>query len=175
MSDTEDPIESARETVIAAMERSAETYGMNRSYGQLYGILFFADDPVSLDELVAASGYAKSTVSSAMQSLERLHLVHRRSIPGEGKKAFYEAERDFWTVLQELLRREVQYEIDTMTSALAEAEETLSDADSEQAERDLEKIRQLERMYEHSDRIVSLLTSTSIDRLAGVVDRLRGE
>ncbi|MFB6176837.1 MAG: GbsR/MarR family transcriptional regulator, partial [Halobaculum sp.] len=102
------PVAEAREKIVEAMERSAEIYGLNRSYGRLYGLLFFADEPVSLDELVAESGYAKSTVSTAMKDMERLHLVYRRSIPGEGKKAFFEAERDFWTVFQEFLRREVQ-------------------------------------------------------------------
>lgn len=171
--DVSGEVEEARETVIEAMERSADIYGLNRSYGQLYGLLFFADRPVSLDTLVTESGYAKSTVSTAMRDMERLHLVYRRSLPGEGKKAFYEAERDFWTVVQEFLRREVQREISIMTSALDEAEATLEAVDQEQAQKDLEKIRQLEQMYDHSQRLVSLLTSSSVNRLSGLLDRLR--
>jgi DNA-binding transcriptional regulator GbsR (MarR family) len=92
--------EVARETVIDAIERSAEVWGMKRSYGRLYGILYFALEPLSLDTLTERSGYAKSTVSSAMKTLERYHLIHRQSIPGEGKKAYFEAEMDFWYVLQ---------------------------------------------------------------------------
>lgn len=166
-------IEEAREEAIKGMERSAEIYGLNRSYGRLYGLLFFADGPVSLDELVQESGYAKSTVSTAMKELQRLHMVHRRSIPGEGKKAFYEAERDFWTVLQEFLRREVQREIDTMNRALASAEAKLHSVDSDQAEADLEKIQDLQQMYQRSQRTVNVLTSTSIERLAGLFNRLQ--
>jgi DNA-binding transcriptional regulator GbsR (MarR family) len=174
-SDSELPEEvaAARERVIEAMEQSADIYGLNRSYGRLYGLLFFAEDPVSLDELVAESGYAKSTVSTAMRDMERLHLVYRRSVQGEGKKAFYEAERDFWTVVQEFLRREVQRELTTMTAALEDAERRLAEADAEQAERDLERVRELERMYDRSQRLVNLLTGSSIDRLAGLLDRLR--
>jgi DNA-binding transcriptional regulator GbsR (MarR family) len=168
-------VEAAREEVVEAMERSAEIYGLNRSYGRLYGVLYFADGPVSLDELVDASGYAKSTVSTAMKDMERLHLVHRRSVPGEGKKAFYEAERDFWTVLQEFLRREARREIDTMSRAIDEAEDRLDGVDHEQAERDREKIEELDRMYDRSERLVNLLTSSSIDRLTGLVERLRGD
>ena len=168
-------VASARETVIEAMEHAADVYGLNRSYGRLYGLLFFADDPVSLDELVEESGYAKSTVSSAMNDMERLHLVYRRSIPGEGKKAFYEAERDFWTVVQEFLRREVTREITIMTRALGEAEDALEEVDDDQAERDLRKVRELERTYARSRRLVDLLTGSSVDRLAGVVERLKRE
>lgn len=178
-SETDEPptvseeVERAREEAIQGMERSAEIYGLNRSYGRLYGLLFFADGPVSLDELVRDSGYAKSTVSTAMKELQRLHMVHRRSVPGEGKKAYYEAERDFWTVLQEFLRREVQREIDTMTRSLESAESTLEDVSSEQAEADLEKIRDMQQMYRRSQQVVNLLTSSSINRLTGLLNRLQ--
>lgn len=167
-------IADARERVIAAMERSAELYGLKRSYGRLYGTLFFADDPVSLDELVDDTGYAKSTVSTAMQQMEGLHLVHRRSIPGEGKKAFFEAETDLWRVVQQFLKHEVKREIDIMTRALEDAEATLEASDHPQASEDLEKIRTLHTLYERSERVVDLLTSSSIERLAGLLDRLRG-
>lgn len=63
---------------------------------------------MSLDELVERSAYAKLTVSSAMNDMERLHMMYRRSVPGEGKKAFYEVERDFWTIIQETIRGEIQ-------------------------------------------------------------------
>lgn len=171
--DAHEEVDNAREEVIEAMERSAEIWGLNRSYGRLYGLLFFAEGPVSLDSLVEESGYAKSTVSTAMKEMQRLHMVHRRSIPGEGKKAFYEAERDFWTVLQEFLRREVQREIDTMTRSLESAEDHLEAVDSDQAQQDLEKIRDLQRMYHRSQQLVNILTSSSIDRLTGLINRLQ--
>lgn len=171
--DVSEDITTARETVIESMEQSADIYGLNRSYGRLYGLLFFADEPVSLDTLVVESGYAKSTVSTAMRDMERLHLVYRRSVPGEGKKAFYEAERDFWTVVQEFLRREVRREITVMMSALEEAEQTLESVDNKQASQDLEKIHELTKTYNRSKQLVDLLTSSSIDRLTGLTDRLR--
>jgi DNA-binding transcriptional regulator GbsR (MarR family) len=89
---SEPDVDAACEEVIEAMARSMEIYGANRSYGRLYGILLFAEDPLSLDTLTEESGYAKSTVSTAMKTFERLYLVHRRAIPGEGKKAYFEAE-----------------------------------------------------------------------------------
>jgi DNA-binding transcriptional regulator GbsR (MarR family) len=171
MNDDDQSVEHARREVIEAMEQSAELYGLNRSHGRLYGILFFQDEPISLDDLVEQSGYAKSTVSTAMRNLERVHLVHRRSIPGEGKKAFYEAERDFWHVVQQFLRGEVQQEIDIMTRTLESAREQLEAVDDERAAQDLERIRSLERMYSHSETLVGLLTNESIERLIKLLDR----
>lgn len=157
--------DEARERVIDAFERSAGIYGLNRSYGRLYGILYFAQEPKSLDALAEESGFAKSTVSTAMTELERFHMVHRRSLSGEGKRAFFEAERDFWRILREFLNREVRREVDTMTRALDDAAEALEDTDTERAEQDLERVQDLQRVYSQSEAFLDLVTRAPADRL----------
>ncbi|MFC7057780.1 GbsR/MarR family transcriptional regulator [Halovenus salina] len=124
----ETEVERAREEVIEAMATTAEMYGTKRSLGRLYGILYFADGPLSLDDLAERSDYAKSTVSSAMSTLERYYLVKRRSLPGEGKRAFFEAEREWWDVMKRLLETEGQREIVTMNRALDTAQQRLEAA-----------------------------------------------
>ena len=173
--DVPEPVEEARQEVIEAAARSAEVYGLNRSYGRLYAFLFFADEPLSLDDLVEQSGYAKSTVSTAMQHMERLHIVHRRSVPGEGKRLYYEAETDFWHVIQQVLNQEVRREIRTMTQALESAGETLEGVEDEQAAADLEKIRSLEGQYREWETILNILTSEPVDRLRSLLASIRSE
>jgi DNA-binding transcriptional regulator GbsR (MarR family) len=165
--------DAAREEVIEAMARSIEMYGANQSYGRLYGILFFAEEPMSLDTLTEESGYAKSTVSTAMESLSQIHLIHRQSIPGEGKKAYYEAETDWWYVFQEVLNQEVMREIRIMGRALDSAAETLADAESEKTQRDFEKIRKLQRLFARSEQLVELLTGQSLNQLVSMLKQAR--
>lgn len=169
--DREGDAAEARERVIEAIERSAELYGVKRSYGRLYGILFFEPEPLSLDELVDRSGYAKSTVSNAMATLERFHMVHRRSIPGEGKRAYFEAETDLWHVFQQFLQQEVRREIVTMSRALEDAEELLEASDADRADRDLERVRRLKRVYDRSETVVDLLSRLSLSRLRELLGR----
>jgi DNA-binding transcriptional regulator GbsR (MarR family) len=173
MSENDEAVAEAREEVIEALARSAAVYGLKRSYGRLYGILFFAEEPMSLDELSEESEYAKSTVSTAMKALERYHFVHRRSIPGEGKKAYFEAETDFWHIFQEFLQREVTREIDIMTRALNSAVDRLEDAEGTQAQRDLKKVRRLRDVYSQSETLVNFFTSRSLETIMELVDRLR--
>jgi DNA-binding transcriptional regulator GbsR (MarR family) len=165
--------DAAREEVIEAMARSIEMYGANQSYGRLYGILFFAEEPMSLDELSSESEYAKSTVSTAMNTLERVHMVRRQSIPGEGKKVYFETETDLWYVFQQLLNQEVMREIQIMRRALDSAAETLADTDTEKAQRDLDKIRELQRLYARGEQLVEFLTNQSIDQLASIIKKVR--
>ncbi|WP_423744897.1 transcriptional regulator (plasmid) [Haladaptatus sp. SPP-AMP-3] len=166
----EEKREAAREEVIEAIERSTAIYGVKRSYGRLYGILFFAHDPLSLDELVEESGYAKSTVSDAMSTLQRFHMVNRRSKPGEGKRAFFEAETDIWHVVQEFLQTEIRRETQIMSRALTDAEEKFEAAG---ADEDLEKVRRLRRLYDQTDTLISVLSRVPLDRFMNLVKQLK--
>lgn len=168
-------VEEARNEVTEAAARSAEVYGLNGSYGRLYATLFFAEEPLSLDELADRSGYAKSTVSTAMQDMERLHVVHRRSVPGEGRRLYFEAETDFWHILQEVLNHEVRREIRTMTTALDAAEDRLEDVDTEQAAADREKIRFLADQYEEWEELIDVLTDVSTEDLEAMFESVRGQ
>lgn len=169
-----DSATEARERVIEAFGRAAEVYGASRSVGRVYGRLFFADGPVSLDELVERTGYAKSTVSTATSTLTRFHLVRRRSLEGEGKRAFYEANRDFWTALQRFLDDQVSKEVRMMQDALAEAETTLSGLEDEQAHSDLARVRELRRTYDRAERALSVLSRLPTEQLQTVVGELGG-
>jgi DNA-binding transcriptional regulator GbsR (MarR family) len=168
-------VRDARQEVIEAMARGAEVYGIKPSYGRLYGVLYFADGALSLDELVEQSGYAKSTVSTAMSAMERFHLVRRRSVPGEGRKAYFEVERDLWYVFQQFLDQEVRREVKLMTRALEDAEEQLEAESGEAAERTLERVRELRQVYRRGEQAIDLLTSQRLERLSTFVSRLRGE
>ena len=168
-------VEAARAEVIEAMARSMEVYGVKRSFGRLYGILYFADEPQSLDRLVAESGYAKSTVSTAMSSLERFHLVQRRSMPGEGKKAFFEAEEDLWYVLEQVLDEQVRREIQIMTRALDAAEGTLEAAESDRAETDLGKVRDLQAAVAQTESLLDVLAGEGLEELAATLDQVQDQ
>ena len=163
-------VRRAREEIIEAMADSAELYGTQRSVGRLYGLLYFAGEPRSLDELTAESGYAKSTVSTAMATLERAQLVDRRSIPGEGKRVFFEAEEDLWRAFQQFLDTTARQEIETMSSALEEAARLLDADNSEQADEDLAQVQQLQETYDQFSLFLELLTGESLEALLAVAD-----
>ncbi|MFB6198166.1 MAG: GbsR/MarR family transcriptional regulator, partial [Halobacteriaceae archaeon] len=101
----------ARERVIESMEQSAEVYGLSRSAGRIYGVLYFAESPLSIPELVEETGYAKSTVSNVTRKLNRLGLINRRSSEGGGRRVQFEAEREVWFILQDVFQQYIQREI----------------------------------------------------------------
>lgn len=167
---SEDARAAARERVIESMEQSAEVYGLSRSAGRVYGVLYFAADPRSIPELVEETGYAKSTVSNVTRTLTRLGLVHRRSSEGGGRQVRFEAEPNVWFILQDVFGQYIRRELQTTLRAVKRAEAQLPAGDS----RERERIRQLEATYEDLQEIVQLASGYSAAELREALESYDG-
>jgi DNA-binding MarR family transcriptional regulator len=84
---------------------------MNPLLGRLYGVLFLAVEPVSLDELAERVGAAKSTVSVAVRKLVDARVV-RRSWRKSDRRDFYTASTDPHQMMRDLLERYVRPELE---------------------------------------------------------------
>ncbi|SDX81355.1 GbsR/MarR family transcriptional regulator [Halopenitus persicus] len=152
----------ARERVIESMEQSAEVYGLSRSAGRIYGVLYFATEPLSIPELVEETGYAKSTISNVTRTLTRIGLIHRRSSEGGGRRVQYSAEREIWFILQDVLQQYVQREVQTTLRTVQRAESQLPDGeDGTEAER----IAALRGTYEDLQEVITLAADLSAAEL----------
>jgi len=77
--------EAAKRCMIKASVQVANMLGQSDTVGTIIGSLFLADCPISLDELVDATGYSKSAVSTTMTHLENRGFVRRIRRPGDKK------------------------------------------------------------------------------------------
>lgn len=58
-----------REKVIDAIAQTMDLYGVNYSFGKLYGIMFFEEKPLTLEEMKGYMNMSKSNMSYAVRSL----------------------------------------------------------------------------------------------------------
>ena len=119
-------LEEAIDTFIqGAGKVSSALLGMiNRVGGQIYALLFIADEPMSLDEIADRLGVSKSNVSVNIRMLEDYSLVRKVWIKGS-RKDYYAAERVYpKKVLKDFLEK-IQ---GTMTDAITTIERTRAKA-----------------------------------------------
>lgn len=154
---TEDDAAVVKEDVIESIERSAEVYGLSRSAGRVYGVLYFADEPLSIPELVDETGYAKSTISNITRKLTRIGMIHRRSSEGGGRRVRFAPETDLWFVIQDVFRQYVDREMEMTQRTLQRALDELDELDADQVETDRQRIVELAETY---DQLQTLLTVT---------------
>jgi DNA-binding transcriptional regulator GbsR (MarR family) len=163
---SEDDRAAARERVIESMEQSAEVYGLSRSAGRIYGVLYFSEEPLSIPELVDETGYAKSTISNVTRTLTRVGLIHRRSSEGGGRRVHYTAEREIWFILQDVFQQYVQREIQTTLRTIQRAQAQLPD----DGETETERIGELRETYDDLQEIVTLASNFTAAELRDALE-----
>lgn len=156
----------ARERIIESMEQSAEVYGLSRSAGRIYGVLYFSEEPLSIPALVEESGYAKSTVSNVTRTLTRIGLIHRRSSDGGGRRVQFEAERELWFILQDVFQQYIQREIQATLRTIRRAEEQLPEGSTHERER----IRNLRETYDTLHEIIQIASKYSAAELRDALE-----
>ncbi len=110
-----------------AMVEVCRLYGIPTSLGAAWGVLFASPTPMSLSEVAASMGVAKSTASTTLKRLEHLRMVRRRSHAGD-RSDYFEALTDPQQMLRDWLERFVKPELgladgmhDRMAASLQQA------------------------------------------------------
>lgn len=172
---TRDDVAAIREDVIQSMERSAEVYGLSRSAGRVFGVLYFAEDPLTIGELVDRTGYAKSTISNVTRRLTRIGMLRRLSSQGGGRKVQFEAETNVWFILQDVFQqyvaREMQASLRTFNRAERRLDDLDDDGDSVAAVR--ARVATLREDYDDLRRLVDLTAELSTAELLEAIDAYR--
>ncbi len=152
----ESKLEQARRHYIQALAETMNMYGLSPSMGLLYGIMFFRDTPMTLDEMCAQSGMSKTSMSTGVRELARLRLVHKKWEKGV-RKDLYQAEQDLFRAFREFFTHLWSQEIELCTKGLAATEQEirallesgdLAPEDVKQAEADLAKLRHAQDYYD---------------------------
>jgi DNA-binding transcriptional regulator GbsR (MarR family) len=149
------PREQLLRGVIDAIAQTMDLYGANYSFGQLYGIMFFEDKPMTLEEMKQVMNMSKSNMSYGVRSLIASRMVTKLEEKRE-RKELYAAETDFFQAFKNFFTLKLQREIDVMQeameTALPELQALALAADTPEEERqaclrDLDKLKHAAEYY----------------------------
>ena len=96
-------------------------WGVARTVGQIYAVLFLSEEPLNADAIVQALGVSRSNVSTGLKELQSWSLVHRQDIPGD-RRDHYAATADMWETVRTLVAERKRREIDPTLTRLRELE-----------------------------------------------------
>lgn len=155
-----------RTNLIEAIAETMDLYGVTHSSGQLYGIMFFEDQPMSLDDMKDRMNMSKSNMSYAVRSLLESQMVHKLNEKQE-RKEMYAVESDFFLTFQKFFSHKLQREIDVMTSVIDQSspeltelilDEHITDEERKLALSDLHKLRHAKKYYDWLQKFVNALS-----------------
>lgn len=141
-------IEEVRDVMISAIAQSMVVYGVTPSVGRIYGVLYFSDQPLTLDAVKDQVAMSKASVSNGMRELLETEMVTKVWKKGN-RKDHYIAEKDFLRNSLNFFVKMLRLERNLISKAIEQTEPVLtnivnnsSDSDSKKvAEKDLTLIK----------------------------------
>ena len=74
--------------VIDLFLNAAQSVGLPKSVGQIYGLLFCRDEPMSMDAIMKCLSISKGSASQGLRALRQLGAVKNIFVPGERREHF---------------------------------------------------------------------------------------
>jgi DNA-binding transcriptional regulator GbsR (MarR family) len=94
-------------------------WGINRTVGQIYALLFLSPDPLHADDIVERLGFSRSNVSMGLKELQAWNLVRLVHKPDDRRDHFATPD-DLWTILRTLVEERKKREVDPTLSVVRE-------------------------------------------------------
>ncbi|WP_420959682.1 GbsR/MarR family transcriptional regulator [Brucella sp. IR073] len=94
-------------------------WGINRTVGQIYALLYVSPEPLCADEIVEALGVSRSNVSMGLRELQGWNLVVLKHLPND-RRDFFTTPDDVWQILRTLAEERKKREIDPTMTVLRE-------------------------------------------------------
>lgn len=157
-------------------------WGINRTVGQIYALLYLSSEPLCADDIVERLGVSRSNVSMGLRELQAWSLVLLKHLPGD-RRDFFTTPDDVWQILRTLAEERKKREVDPTLSVLREI---LMQTPADEAERHAQArmaemhglIEQLTTWYDdvktlETDRLAMLLgLGARVTKLLEVKDKI---
>ncbi len=157
-------------------------WGINRTVGQIYAVLFISQKPLCADEIVERLGISRSNVSMGLKELQSWNLLRQRPVPGD-RREFFATPDDIYVIVRTLIEERKKREIDPTLSMLRELIMQSPDSDAERHAQS--RMREMHELIElmtswyadvqrlETERLVQLLSlGSKVVRVLDMKDRL---
>lgn len=114
------PSELQQEFILHFGEMGSR-WGINRTVGQIYALLFLSETPLCADDIVAGLGVSRSNVSMGLKELQAWNLVRLRHQSGD-RRDYFTTPEDMWEIVRTLIAERKKREIDPTLTKLRELE-----------------------------------------------------
>ena len=125
-----DTLDDWEDAVIDLFLNAANSFGLPKSYGQIYGLLFCRDQPLAMDEVMELLQISKGSASQGLRALRQLGAVSSVFSPGDRRER-YMAEIRLRKLVGGFLREQADPHLEKGTARLKQIESLVNDLEDE--------------------------------------------
>lgn len=150
-------LEEGKQKFIHAWGSLGINWGINKTMGQVHALLLVSHEALCADEVMQKLQISRGNANINLRALIDWGLVHKKFKPGE-RKEWFEAEKDIWKVLQNIIAQRKKKELDPMISVLNEI--TTVEADSDESTEFCKMVHELKNYSEKADSALTNFTDS---------------
>ncbi|AIF42695.1 GbsR/MarR family transcriptional regulator [Virgibacillus sp. SK37] len=157
------------EKFIQVIAKNMNLYGITSSVGRLYGVLYFSDNPMTLDDMRDALEMSKTSMSTGVRTLSDMKMVESTFKKGI-RKDLYRSEEDWYKSFTSLFgnrwRQYTETNIEEADETIAELEQIISKTDNEEliekVKSDIDRLEYAKNYYEWLMTFIQVIESGKI-------------
>ena len=150
-------------------------WGINRTVGQIYALLYVTGKPLNADEIAEHLQFSRSNVSMGLKELQSWRLVKLLHQQGD-RREYFEPPKDVWDIFKALLeerrRREVEPTLSMLRDALLETPANENDLVAQQRMREMYELIELSSSWFDDVQRLSPETLSSLMKMGATVGKL---
>ncbi|MEM7610734.1 MAG: GbsR/MarR family transcriptional regulator [Pseudomonadota bacterium] len=152
-------------------------WGINRTVGQIYALLYVSELPLNADQITEALGISRSNTSMGLKELQSWRLVRLQHLPDD-RREYFSAPEDIWEIFQILMaerrQREIEPTLTMIRGALMTSQEGSADAYAEKRLSEMLELIELVTGWFDDMRQLDQETVVKLMKLGGGVQKLLG-
>jgi DNA-binding transcriptional regulator GbsR (MarR family) len=90
------------QTFVLHFGEMGSRWGINRTVGQIYALLFISSEPLNAEDIVERLGVSRSNVSMGLKELQAWNLVRLQHKPGD-RRDYFSTPDDIWQIVRTLV------------------------------------------------------------------------
>ncbi|WP_457106888.1 GbsR/MarR family transcriptional regulator [Methylobacterium sp. P5_C11] len=170
------------QTFVLHFGEMGSRWGINRTVGQIYALLFVAERPLNADEIVERLGVSRSNVSMGLKELQAWNLVRLQHRPGD-RRDYFTTPEDIWQIVRTLVEERKKREVDPTLTLLREL--LMQEAGTEEERHAQARLTEMHDLFElfagwyadvrrlDTERLVQLLSlGAKVQKVLEMKDRL---
>jgi DNA-binding transcriptional regulator GbsR (MarR family) len=126
-------------------------WGINRTVGQVYALLYLSPRPLCADDIVEQLGFSRSNVSMGLKELQSWNLVRHLHLPDD-RRDYFNTPDDVWQIVRTLVEERKKREVDPTLSMLREL--LMQQAGSAEERHAQSRMREMHDLIEQLMRLV---------------------
>lgn len=157
-------LDEGKEKFILAWGKLALEWGVNKTMGQVHGLLLVAYGPLSCDDVMEHLKISRGNANTTIRALLDWGIVYKHNIVGE-RKDYFIAEKDVWQVFTNILLKRKQKELDPMIKMLEKV--STVEGNCEESDEFCKMIKDLKHFSTKADSMLDTILKSKGNMLLG--------